>query len=78
MCERAPEPNALRPCQQNFCLSSVPDLDLPDAPDFISQRTLLSLDQCLFLIEEHRRLFPPTAAEMEARRQRRVTAEFIL
>ena len=58
--------------------TSVPDLDLPDAPDFISRRTPLSLEQMLPLLEERRRWFPLSAAAIEARGRRRVTEEFIL
>ena len=56
----------------------VPDLDLPDSPDFISQRTPMSLEQMMPLLEDYRRWFPLTDAMREAREKRRVTAEFVL
>ena len=56
----------------------VPDLDLPDSPDFISRRTPMSLEQMMPLLEDYRRWFPLTAAMREAREKRRVTAEFVL
>lgn len=58
--------------------AAVPDLDLPDAPDFVSRRTPMTLEQALPLLEERRRCFPLTSAMREARHQRRVTAEFVL
>ena len=58
--------------------TGVPDLDLPDSPDFISRRTPMSLEQMMPLLEDYRRWFPLTAAMREAREKRRVTAEFIL
>ena len=58
--------------------AGTPDLDLPDAPDFISQRTALSLEQMLPILEDYRRWFPLTDAQRAAREKGRVTAEFIL
>lgn len=54
------------------------ELDLPDAPDFVSRRRTLSLEQLLVILEERRRWFPLTPAMAEIRRQRRVFAEFTL
>lgn len=58
--------------------TTVSDLDLPDSPDFISQRTPMSLEQMMPLLEDYRRWFPMTDAMREIREKRRVTAEFIL
>jgi hypothetical protein len=38
----------------------------------------LTLERCLQLIDECRRCFSPTAAQLEARRLARVTEEFVL
>ena len=58
--------------------TSVPDLDLPDSPDFISRRTPMSLEQMMPLLEDYRRWFPLTDAMREIREKGRLTAEFIL
>ena len=54
------------------------DLELPDAPDFISRRRALSLEQMLPLLEERRRWFPLSPSARALRNRSRVTAEFIL
>ena len=70
----APEPALVLHDQ----LAGVPELDLPNAPDFVSRRTPMTLEKLLPLMEERRRLFPRTAAMAEARRRRRVYKEFVL
>lgn len=58
--------------------ADVPELDLPDAPDFISRRTILPLAQALSILEERRQMFPQQHAAARARRRQPVPAEFVL
>jgi hypothetical protein len=53
-------------------------LELPDAPDFISRRSLLPLDRALEFVEEMRRMFPLTERQRALREEMRCTEEFIL
>ena len=68
--------------ESGFCLHDLPatvsELDLPEGRDFVSRRTPMSLERVLSLLEERRRCFSLTPAMREARRRRRVTAEFVL
>ena len=57
---------------------SVPSLELPDAPDFVSRRSRLPLEQMLPLLEQYRRWFPPTEAMVAQRAKRKCDIEFIL
>ena len=54
------------------------DLELPDAPDFVSRRRSLTLEQMLPILEERQRWFPLSPRARELRDERRVAAEFIL
>lgn len=54
------------------------DLELPDAPDFVSRRSLLPLDRALEFVEEMRRMFPLTDRQRALREEVRCTEEFIL
>ena len=58
--------------------ADVPELDLPDARDFVSRRTILPLAQALSILEERRQMFPQQSAAARARRRQPVPAEFIL
>jgi len=53
-------------------------LDLPDAPDFLPERTQMPLDQFLNWLEEMRRMFPLTDQQRALREEVRCTEEFIL
>src|SRR5262245_44911433 len=55
---------------------TVPALELPDAPDFVSRRTPMTLAQFLPLLEENRKSL--SSAALHASRHRPVSAEFIL
>ena len=52
--------------------------ELPEAPDFVSERTHYSLDKALEFVEEMRVMFPPTERQRELREEHRCTEEFIL
>jgi len=54
------------------------DFELPVDPDYIEQHRSLSLAEMLPLIANRRKWFPMTEAERIVRRDRHVTAEFIL
>lgn len=56
----------------------APELDLPDAPDFISRRTILPLAKALSILEERRRMFPQQRAAARSQRRQPAPAEFIL
>ena len=58
--------------------AGVPELDLPDAPDFISRRSPMTLAQVLPLLEERRRMFPKSGRGLSAHLRRPVEAEFVL
>ena len=58
--------------------ASIPALDLPDAPDFVSRPSRRTLAQMIPLLEEYRQWFPPTDAQREQRRKRKCDVEFIL
>jgi hypothetical protein len=53
-----------------------PGLEFPDAPDFISRRTRLTLAELLPLLEENRKSL--SSVTLRAYRRRPVSAEFIL
>ena len=55
---------------------AAPALELPDAPDFVSRRTPLTLAQVLPLLEENRKSL--NDATLRACRRRPVSAEFVL
>lgn len=54
------------------------DLDLPDAPDFFSQRSTVPIDQILSWLDQYRQWFPQTHAQREQRMKRKCGVEFIL
>ena len=54
------------------------DLDLPDAPEFISLPPKASLDQMIAFIEDTRKWFPLTDAASELKRKGMVDVEFVL
>ena len=54
------------------------DLELPDAPDFVPERTQWPLDRALQFVEEMRRMFPLTDRQRALREEVRCTEEFIL
>ena len=54
------------------------NFELPVDPDYIEQHRSLSLAEMLPLIANRRKWFPMTEAERMVRRDRHVTAEFIL
>jgi hypothetical protein len=54
------------------------DLELPDAPDFVSERTQYPLDRVLEFVEEMRAMFPLTDRQRALREEMRCTEEFIL
>lgn len=54
------------------------DLELPDAPDFISERTQYPLDKALEFVEEMRAMFPLTDRQRALREEVRCTEKFIL
>jgi len=58
--------------------AGVPELDLPDAPDFVSRRSPMTLAQVLPLLEERRRMFPASGKGLPAHWRRPVEAEFVL
>ena len=69
----SPEPSeTLREQHASF------DLELPDAPDFISQRRQYPLDKALEFVEEIRAMFPLTENQRAMREQVRCTEEFVL
>ena len=69
----SPEENsALRDQERSW------DLELPDAPDFISERTQYPLDRVLEFVEEMRAMFPLTDRQRALREEMRCTEEFIL
>jgi hypothetical protein len=53
-------------------------LDLPDAPDFISRRTILPLGQALGLLEERRHLFSNQRGTGRLPRRQPVPVEFVI
>ncbi len=60
-------------------LTALPlDLEFPDAPDFISRRSSVPLDQVLELLDQYRKWFPPTAAQIERRQKNRCIVEFVI
>lgn len=54
------------------------DLKLPEAPDFVSQRTQYPLDRALAFVEEMRAMFPLTDSQRDRREEVRCTEEFVL
>jgi len=56
----------------------VPELELPDAPDFVSKRTPMTIAQFLPLLEERRKMFPKSRDATLVRRRQPVEVEFIL
>jgi hypothetical protein len=55
------------------------ELDLPDAPDFVSRPSRpRPLEKWVAMLDQYRRWFPPTAAELERRRKWKCAAEFKL
>jgi hypothetical protein len=77
--EKSPEPS--RP-ESSFLLHdrSVdgPELELPNAPDFISRRSPMTLAQVLPLLEERRKMFPGSGRTLPRHWRQPVDAEFIL
>ena len=55
--------------------AAVPDLELPDAPDFVSKRSPRSLAQMLVFLEEFRQWEP---VKKYQKRQERCLVEFVL
>ena len=53
-------------------------LELPDAPDFVSRPSRVSLDRMILLMEQYRRWFPPSDAVIAERAKRKCGVEFIL
>jgi len=58
--------------------SQLLSLDLPNAPDFVSRPSRLSLERMVALLEQYRRWFPPTEAMMAQRTKRKCNVEFLL
>lgn len=58
--------------------AGIPELDLPDAPDFISRRSPMTLAQVLPLLEERRRMFPNSGKNLPPELRRPVEAEFVI
>jgi hypothetical protein len=56
----------------------VAELDLPDAPDFVSRRSRVSLERMLPLLEQYRQWLPQKQAQREQRIKRKCTVEFVL
>jgi hypothetical protein len=54
------------------------DLELPDAPDFRSHRSRLSLEEMLPLMEQWRQWFPKAAITQEQRLRGKCHVEFVL
>ncbi|HKQ37418.1 MAG TPA: hypothetical protein VJ063_05025 [Verrucomicrobiae bacterium] len=54
------------------------DLELPDAPDFVSKRWRYPLDRALEFVEEMRQMFPLDDKQRALREEVRCTEEFIL
>ena len=54
------------------------DLEFPDAPDFVSQRTQYPLNKALEFVDEMQRMFPLTERQRQLREEVRCTEEFIL
>ena len=54
------------------------DLELPDAPDFVSRRSRYGLARVMEFLEEYRAMFPPNAYNLKRRQERRCTEEFVL
>ena len=54
------------------------ELELPEAPDFVSKRTQYSLDRAVKFVEEMRVMFPLTDRQRALREEVRCTEEFIL
>jgi hypothetical protein len=59
-------------------VADAPELELPNAPDFISRRSPMTLAQVLPLLEERRRMFPTSGNALPAHWRQPVAAEFIL
>jgi len=58
--------------------TSIPSLELPNAPEFVSRPSRISLAQMLPLLEQYRQWFPPSEAMIALRARRRCDVEFIL
>jgi hypothetical protein len=58
--------------------SGAPELELPNAPDFVSKRTPMTIAQFLPLLEERRKMFPKNRDAALLRRRQPVEAEFVL
>jgi hypothetical protein len=71
--QRSLEPADTLRDQERSC-----DLELPDAPDFVSERTQYPLDRVLEFVEEMRAMFPLTDQQRAFREEMRCTEEFIL
>ncbi len=59
-------------------VNDMAELDLPDAPDFISRRTILPLGQALELLEERRALFSNQRGAGRLPRRQPVPVEFVI
>lgn len=77
--KKSPEPSLPDPgLVLNDRPASVPELDLPDAPDFVSRRSPMTLAQVLPLLEERRRMFPNSGKNLPPELRRPVEAEFVI
>ena len=77
--KKSPEPSLP---ESGFVLhdhpAGVPELDLPNAPDFVSRRSPMTLAQVLPLLEERRKMFPTSGKALPAHWRQPVSAEFVL
>ncbi|MEW6158237.1 MAG: hypothetical protein AB1813_12435 [Verrucomicrobiota bacterium] len=54
------------------------DLELPDAPDFVSRRSPIPFERMMVLLEQYRVWFPPSERQRDQRFARKCDIEFVL